>query len=146
MLKDKTDNDQRLKTLRVVKTDNPPHYEGLYNQEELAADPDYEYDYNKFLWELFNAIDELGPIIPFYLENNWTHFSTTSNWGEIIENNIIRFGDNFDPNNSAQEMNFDEFLKIEHQYQILCRSMPDEIIFKRIGKKVTLEGIWHKKQ
>lgn len=78
-----------------------------------------------------------------FLENNWTEFRTDSNWGGLKENNKIIFGDNFDESNSHQEIDFDEFLKIYDEYQTLCSHKPDEIIFRRTGDKISMEGKWH---
>jgi len=142
MEENKTNNPQRIKTLKVIRLDNSDTYI-VYCTQELISDPDYEYGYNQFLEELFHAIDELGPIIPLCLKTDSKHFETDSNWGELTEDNKIIFGDNFDESNSHQEMNFDEFLKIYHEYKTLCSYKPDEIIFKRFGNEISMQGIWN---
>lgn len=135
--------DQKEKRLIVRRLGDTNDYNAHHNQEELAQDPDYEYGAHGFLYDLFLSITDFGHFMPMFLEDKSTDFGGNGNWGKIIGNNRITFGDHFD--DVTHEMDFDEFLSINDKYQKLSNLKPDAIIFGRIGEKVTLEGLWLEK-
>ena len=138
MDKTKNSNLEQIKTLKIVRDDDI--YRTYYDQE-LKNDPNYDFGTNAFLHTLYLVIEDLGHHMPAILKDRLTGFAGNSTWGEIQQNKFL-FGDEFE--DAKFEMDFDEFLKINDEYQRLCYSLADEIIFRRIGNKVSIEGIWNK--
>ena len=139
MDKTKNSNLEPIKTLKIVR--DAKTYHAYYNHQELKDDPDYDYGINAFLHTLYLVLDDFGQYMPIILKKKLTSFGGNSTWGEIQQNKFL-FGDDFE--DATFEMDFDEFLKINIKYQEFCHLMADEIIFRRIGNKVSIEGIWNK--
>lgn len=136
--------DQKIKTLKLVKFKNAKAYYPCYDQE-LILDPNYEFDQETFLCELFRSIDDFGAFIDGYLADKSIYFSGNGHWGELTENNRMIFGDHYNENDLAYEMDFNDFLSVNYEYHKLCHSEADEIILTRIGEKVSLEAKWLEK-
>jgi len=133
-----SNNSQQKKWLKVIR-DNDIYR--IYCDQALKNDPNYDYGTNAFLQTLYLAIKDFGHHMPTILKDKLTGFAGHSTWGEIHPNNKFLFGDDFE--DIIFEMNFDEFLRINNEYQKLCHSSADEIILSKIGNNVSIEGKWH---
>jgi hypothetical protein len=134
----KIDNHSKIKALKVSKKEylNGPYH--VIFEEKYAKE--YDYQFGKFLDNLFWAIEDFGILVQMNLERNETYFSGNAYCGEIINDNKIRFKDYEE--NFIHEMDFDEFLRINQEYHELYRKKANDIWFKIINGKIILEGVW----
>jgi len=134
------DNHSKIKAFKLVREKE------FGNALNLALDPIFEHNYEyvgwsgSFLYDLFCCLDDFGMLINMYLLNNETYFSGNAYCGEIIADNKIRFKDYEE--SFIHEMDFDEFLRVNKEFDELDRKKANEIWFKIIDDKIIVEGVW----
>lgn len=134
----KSNNSQQKKWLKIIR-DNDTYR--IYFDPALKNDPNYDYGTNAFLLALYLVIKDFGHCMPTTSKDKPTVGGGNSTWGEVTDDNLFLFGDDFD--DLTYEMDYDQFVKINNEYYKLCYLMADEIILSRIGNKVSIEGKWH---
>ena len=111
----------------------------------VKSDEEYEACSEEFLLDLFQAFYDYGPIMSSYLKRKETSFSGNANASKLIQgtNNIV-FWDTYSENDITHTINFDDFLRLNDEFQDLWDNEAELIIFRREGQQVTIEGIWDK--